>query len=308
MVEKFSYTGLEISKHHLSLVQLEKTTTGWHLKAKVQKNIAPDTLHMSIKEKPVKNTENFDNALQDLLRKIKINNRTIAVSLPSEIVKLSLIPLNVSLMDHEETIQTIKWKLQETVPYDTDYMRVSFQKISPGRDGEESVLAAVVNKEIVEQFEQLLVRRKLKAEIIGVSSLNHLNLYSNYLKKNNFTMILSLYEDYFFFAAFDECKVAYFRGKKISPFTASGSREISSTIDYYLSEVEKERKINKLGISIETEDMQNLEHTLNKLYQFEICHLNPVDAIPSLGNAEHETAINSYTSALGAAQMLYYKL
>jgi Tfp pilus assembly PilM family ATPase len=308
VAERRFYTGLEISKHHLSLVQLEKTTMGWLLEARAQRDIAPNTLHMSIKEKPVRNTENFNNALLDLLKKIKINNRNIAVSLPSEIVKLSLIPLNVSLMDHEETIQTIKWKLQETVPYDTDYMRVSFQKISPGRDGEESVLATVVNREIVEQFEQLLVRRKLKAEIIGVSSLNHLNLYSNYLKKNNFTMILSLFEDYFFFAAFDECKVAYFRGKKISPFTAAGSREISSTIDYYLSEVEKEKKINKLGISIETEDMKNLEHTLNKLYSFEICLLNPVDAIPSLGNTEHETTINSYTSALGAAQMLYYKL
>jgi Tfp pilus assembly PilM family ATPase len=185
---------------------------------------------------------------------------------------------------------------------------VSFQKISPGRNGEESVLAAVANREIIEQFEELLVRRKLKAEIIGVSSLNHLNLYSNYLKKNNFTMILSLFEDYFFFAAFDGCKVAYFRGKKISPFTAAGSREISSTIDYYLSEVKKERKVNKLGISIETEDIKNLEHTLNTLYRFEICLLNPAGAIPSLSNSEYETDINSYTSALGAAQMLYYRL
>lgn len=308
MAEKLFYTGLAISKNHLSLVQLEKTTMGWYLKTLAQKDIAPNTLHMSIKEKPVRNTENFNNALQDLLKKIKISNRIIAVSIPNEIVKLSLIPMNISLMDHEEIIQTIKWKLQEILPYDTDYMRVSFQKISPGMDGEESVLAAVANREIVEQFEQLLVRRKLKAEIIGVSSLNHLNFYSNYLKNNNFTMLLSLFEDYFFFAAFNENKVAYFRGKKISPFTAAGSREISSTIDYYLSEVENKRKINKLGVSVETEDMKNLEHTLIKLYPFEICPLNPVDAIPSLSNTEYETDINSYTSALGAAQMLYYKL
>jgi len=59
VVERRFYTGLKISKHHLSLVQLEKTTIGWHLKARAQRDISPDTLHMSIKEKPVRNTENF---------------------------------------------------------------------------------------------------------------------------------------------------------------------------------------------------------------------------------------------------------
>ncbi len=308
MVERHYYTGLGISKHHVSIVQLEKNTRGWHINTMARRAVEPNTLQISIKEKPIKNKENFNIALQDLLKDIKINNRTIAVSIPNEAVKLSLVPLHISLMDHEEAVQTIKWKLRETIPYETDYMQVSFQKINPTVDGEESVIAAVVNREIVEQVEHLLLRKKLKAEVIGVSSLNHLNLYSDYLKENNFTMALTLFNDYFFFAAFDKNKLAYFRGKKTSPYTAQGSREISSTIDYYLSEIEKERKPNKLGISIENEDMRNVEHTLNKLYPFEICPLNPADVIPSLRDTRYEKDISLYSSALGAAQMLYYNL
>ena len=186
-MERNYYTGLGISKHHLSVVQLEKNTRGWHINTMARRTVGPDTLQISIKEKPIKNKENFTIALQDLLKDIKINTKTIAVSIPNEAVKLSLVPLNISLMDHDEAIQTIKWKLRETIPYETDSMQVSFQKINPTVDREESVIAAVVNREIVEQVEQLLLRKKLKAEVIGVSSLNHLNLYSDYLKAVSYT-------------------------------------------------------------------------------------------------------------------------
>lgn len=268
----------------------------------------PDMLQISIKERPIKNIEKFNVLLQDLLKDIKINNKVIALSIPNEVVKLSLIPLNTSLMDHEEAIQTIKWKLRETIPYEADNMQVSFQNISSSANGEESVITAVVNRDIVEQFEHIFLRKKLHAKLINVSSINHLNLYADYLKENGFTMLLTLFDDYFFFAAFDQNKLAYFRGKKTPPFTSEGSREISSTIDYYLSEIEKKGRLNKLGISIETKDMKNIENTLSKLYPFEICPLNPADVIPSLIDTKYEQEAGLYSSALGAAQMLYYKL
>lgn len=307
MAEKSNYyTGLEISKNYLRLVQLRKDRSEWHLETCIQKEIPPNTLHISIKEGSVKDTENFDKTLQEVLKNVRIKDREIAVSLPNQMAKLSLMPLNVSLMDNEEAIQTIKWKLRGVIPYEPENMRVGFQEVSKGKDGEDVILAVVINKHIIEQFEYLLSKRHLKPKFIGVSALNSLNLYSEYLKENNFSMILSLFEDYFFFAAFTEGKLSYFRGKKVSLPSASSLRDISSTTDYYLAEVVETAGINKLGISGETKHVDHLLYTLNKLYRFEIHALTPSAVLPSVNDMQGGVPTNLFTSAIGAAQMLYY--
>ncbi len=175
-----TYLGLEIHPQGLRAVagQRQGKNTTW-LSGKAMA-FTETVLQPALVAPNVTQPDLFVKAVKELLSPLAKKETRIAVALPDNCGQLFLLDIETPFKNRDEGLEIIRWRLKDLLPDNFSNVALDFQVLDEGESGQKKVLAAVMSREVLAQYEDLFEQAGYAATIIDFHSLA---LYSAYHDK-----------------------------------------------------------------------------------------------------------------------------
>ncbi len=141
--------------------------------------------HGSLPLRPGSVLPSFDRAnledphyLEDRLEEAKgllqLQEGSVALLLPELCFRVAVFASEAPSLSQTEREKMVWWRIRKLMPLLPEDARLSFDIVAG--ENSEKILAAVARSSVVQEYESLLVRRRLRTEAVGPPSLNLLKL------------------------------------------------------------------------------------------------------------------------------------
>jgi type IV pilus assembly protein PilM len=141
-----------------------------------------DTVKLSLRENNVLNPAAFVTAIRELYLKLLTNVRQVCVSLPDSTGRVVLLDVETRFKSRDEGADIIRWKLKKNFPFDVNEAHLDYQVIQERETGEISLLVSLIARQVILQYEDLLVEAGLEPNRIDFTTFNLYNLFSQRLE------------------------------------------------------------------------------------------------------------------------------
>lgn len=175
-----TYLGLEIQQQGLRALAVQRR----------RKNIAlvggqmlaiPDTLlQPNFQKANVTQPELFVDLLKELLDPLVKRDNRIAVALPDHSGQLFLLDIETPFKNRAEGAEIIRWHLKDRLPVQTNQVALDYQVLEEYESGGKKILAAMLTRDVLAEYENLLERAGYAVAVIDFHSLA---LYNSYRTK-----------------------------------------------------------------------------------------------------------------------------
>lgn len=172
-----TYLGLEIRQHALRAVAVQRRSKNVALVGGQVLALPEAVLQPGFKVPNVSQPEQFVAALQELLGPLAKRDNRIAVALPDSAGQLFLLDLETPFKNRAEGIELLRWRLKDKLPALSSRVALDFQVLEEKESGHKRILAAVINPEVLSQYESLFEQAGYAATIIDFHSLALYNAY-----------------------------------------------------------------------------------------------------------------------------------
>jgi type IV pilus assembly protein PilM len=228
--------GIEISSDRVRCAHVGGSRTRPVIESIQEGVFPPDTLKASLRELNVLQQSAFVSTVREASLKLLSKTARTAVALPDASGRVVLLDLDTRFKSRAEASDIIRWKLKKNFPFDINDAHFDFQVLQERESGEVSVLVSLVCRQVLEQYEELLVEAGLEPNQIDFTSFR---LYELFAPK------LTLDEDYLFIShiagvlsimIFNQGILSFYRTKEIAGRSFSVNkvyREISSSLLVY---------------------------------------------------------------------------
>lgn len=288
------------------MVQVIKEKKNWRLIYWKSIPLPSDVLELSYKEENIMDPILFRDTIQEVLKPTKTRVSRIGLSLPNEIIKVTIHRFN-GLKESEAKIeQLIRWKEKSSLPFPIEKAKVSTSTFTHKDTGERSYLTAIAFSDVITDYEMHFKRLKINPESIHPSGINQINFYISRLGSSGITAFLGLFEKYFTFFVFEDSQLIFFRGKRRSFSFVHFLQEIDMTIELFKRDYPN-KEIERLSFGSQVGLSQDLEQELKEYTYMDFTVLDENEIIMTdSGLDEHGKKIDIayYASAIGAAQSL----
>ncbi|MBT0662787.1 pilus assembly protein PilM [Geobacter pelophilus] len=200
----------------------------------VQEGVFPaDTVRVSLRELNVLQQSSFVATVRETSLKLLAKTSRTAVSLPDASGRVVLLDLDTRFKSREEAVDIIRWKLKKNFPFDINDAHFDFQVLQERGSGEISALVSIVCRQVIQQYEELLVEAGLEPNQIDFTSFRLFELFAyklalgeNYLFVTHMAGVLSI-------MLFNQGILTFYRTKELAGRGFSVNRvyrEISSSL------------------------------------------------------------------------------
>ncbi len=196
--------GLEIAQDGLKMVLLGGKKGACRLDAFGLAAFPGDTVRFSLREPNILNPETFVAKVRETHLLLLGKTSRVSVSLPDAAGRIVLLDLETRFRSRDEGADIIRWKLKKSFPFDINEAHLDYQVLQEKETGELAVLVSLIARQVVHQYEELLVNAGLQPNRIDFTTFNLYRLFAERF---------ALSEDYAFLA---------FHGGVISVFIFAG--------------------------------------------------------------------------------------
>lgn len=148
---------VEIDRGEAVLVRLRRRRGGAALEAHGFREIPDDVVGPSIFRPNLASPDVTAARLKDLFEKTGTKPGKVSLVLPDNLAKIAIVTLPEKPQGRKQLEEVLRFKLRRSVPFRLDEAAVSFQVLHE-TPGEVSVLAAVMLRSVVEQYEGAVVK------------------------------------------------------------------------------------------------------------------------------------------------------
>lgn len=299
-------TGLELNNHAARMVQIRREKQSWKLVRGVEIPFPPGTLDMSNRSENILDPAQFLAVLKRGLKSMTGKVNRIGLSVPSEIIKISIHTWDELPKSEEQIQKMIAWKERELLPFPVEQARTSFYPLNGIRPGKESLLVAMGSRQIIRDYEVHLRSLRLEPQVVQPSAISHLNFYSGHLPASGVFAFLSVLDDYFAFFVFEGQAMIFYRGKRKSSVPSRFLQECAMTIQLYQDE-NPGKPIETIFIQSQKNLPGSFRAEFGKECSFRLAALDESQIISpdaSLGTEGKSINTALFASAIGAAQSL----
>jgi len=141
-----------------------------------------DTVQFSLREVNVRNPSVFVATIREMYLKLLTNVRQVSVSLPDAAGRVVLLDVDTRFKSRDEGADVIRWKLKKTFPFDINEAHLDYQVLQEKETGEMAILASLIARPVVRQYEDLLVEAGLEPNRIDFTTFNLYRLFSGRLE------------------------------------------------------------------------------------------------------------------------------
>ena len=309
-MRKFTFqkilTGLEINETAVNVVQIEKDSSRWRL---IQSRTVPfpeDTLKLSYKKNNILDPNQFRETIKEALQDAEGKVSSIGLSLPNDIVKVSIRKYD-GLPDSDlETERMISWSTEKSLHFPEKSTKIAYELIEENDEKEKWILVAICIKDVIKEYELNLKDLKLIPKVIRPSGINQFNFFSSDLPSTGINAFLGLYENYFTFLVFEDSKLKFFHGFKKGFSDLYFFKDIDMTIQHFMN-AHPDKEVENLYIGTQVAFHKEIEDVFRNLSDINIVVMDEsrhIKAEPKTENKNEREKISYFLSAIGAAQSL----
>ena len=229
-----------------------------------------------------------------------------ALSLPDSVFRVQVFEFDDLPSKREDREQLIRWRIEKTAAFDASDTVLRHQILRRQERGF-TLLACAAKREVIAQYEVLLIGLGLEPWAVGLSSFHTANFYSAYLsKKAPVSALAYITEDSFAVLVMEQGKPGFYRFKEMKRGTQDEIRtrllrEIEDSLHFYTHMDRTQVQlsgIELLSLGGDYPDLENLAEGLRAMNAFDIEVLSPA-AVLSSGNGAGPESV--WPAALAAA-------
>ncbi|MBW1893560.1 MAG: hypothetical protein JRI91_07685 [Deltaproteobacteria bacterium] len=300
------FTGIEISETSINVAQIEKEGAGWRLVHSKTVPFPENTLKLSYKKNNIADSDRFrktiGEALQDSIGKVS----SIGLSIPNDIVKISIKKYEELPDSESETEKMIAWSIEKLLRFPEKSTKITYEMIEQNAQNEKWLLIAIGIRDVIKEYELNLKELKIFPKVIRPSGINQFNFFSRALPEKGINAFIGLYENYFTFLVFEDDKLIFFHGVKKGFSNLHFFQDVDMTMQHFLNAY-PDKEVEKLYIGSQVAFHKELEEVFRNLSDMDIIIMDESDLIETNSNTKDKSQreqISYFVSAIGAAQSL----
>ena len=231
----------------------------------------------------------------------------IGLSLPNEIIKLSIQRYAELPKSSSEINNLIAWRLEKSIHISAKEASISHSLISTGKNGEKSLLSIVGIQDVIREFEINLLELGIHAKCILPSGLNQLNFFINRLPETGTIAFLGLFEYFFTFFVFEDSKLIFYHGTKKGFSDLNFFQNVDMIMSYYLSTT-SDKEIEQLFIGTQVGFHSELKDVFNNIRNIDVHIMDENKIIGTsnkAGKLDSKHDLSYYVPAIGAALSIW---
>ncbi len=230
--------------------------------------------------------------------------RRAALSLPDGVFRVQTLEFDELPVKSSDREKLVRWRLEKTA-FDISNTILRYEVLRR-QDSGLTVLACVAKREVLSQYEDLLISLGLEPWSVALSSFSILNFYSLYMtNRSQVSALACVAEDSFTTMVTEGGGVRFYRFKELKRGGADDVRarllrEIEESLHFYKHmNRTQQTEIGRLYLAGRPEECDALAGELGTMSPFDVEILRPLAILPSAGEEAVDMA-----AALGAGGMI----
>ena len=264
---------------------------------------AGEFLRPSIKELNIIEPKALGSAIKEAYYRLATPLNRVSLSIPDTAGRVMMLDMDAPMKNKEEGIEQIKWKLKKSFPLDMSTIHLDYQVLKNNENGGATLLVLLVSRNIITEYEDLLLASGLEPVKVDFASLNLYRLFAARLEIEDQLAFVVSFRGSLAVMVFQDGVIDFFRSKQIIPALSDATRlyrEVNSSLLVY-SDAKGGWKPQKLYYYAPPETRALFREVI-----FEVTGTEPIAAdtdflISSSLQKIDRTSLTSILSALGAA-------
>ena len=195
-----------------------------------------DVIRPSIKEQNIVSSASLREQLSESRLKLSTDLKRVSLSIPDLTGRVMMLDMDSPIKSKEEGIDQVKWKLKKSFPVELSELHLDYHLLKTDEEGVSSLLVALASRNIINEYEELLLSLSLEPDKIDFASFNLYRLFSSRLEINDHLTFLICYRGLLSVMIFQDGILDFHRSKFISAALSDPVRlyrEVNSSLLVY---------------------------------------------------------------------------
>ena len=299
-------TGIELNRYSIKMAQILREKKEWRLIEWVHLPLSTEIFDFSYKNETIVEPGLFRDTIQEGLKSLEGRVSKIGLSIPNEIVKLSIHRFDELPQSIKKIERLIEWKEKDSLPFPLNKAKISFSPFQPkGRNGK-TLCVAIGSHVVLKDIETNFKRMHIHPETIQPSAISLLNFYIDQLPMSGIIAFLGIFENSFCFFVFEDGQMTFYRGKRQPSSLVHLLQEIDMTIGLFLADY-PEKKIETLYLEGKEGPYLDFEKEIKDDFDMDVILLEPRDDLLTDQSMDSPSKlISDYSTAISAASSLVF--
>jgi hypothetical protein len=203
-------SALQVSSRYISGIRVSPNDR--KLKHHFVLPLPEDVVTSSFHKKNVKDSAALEKIMQQGLTKLHMTDHKVVLLLPELSQKTFVFSFDSMPVSPKERDQIILFRIKKQIPVLPKDTRLSYTVIKS--NAKKKVLATITRSGVVEEYEEILSRLRLKVRVVGIPSLNLFNLIDS--EKDKDFILIDLERDAFSLLAITNSEISLYRQKPVT--------------------------------------------------------------------------------------------
>ena len=174
--------------------------------------------------------------LSESYLKLLTETKRVSLSIPDLAGRVMMLDMDSPIKNKEEGIDQVKWKLKKSFPVELSELHLDYHLLKTSDEGVSTLLVALASRNIINEYEELLLSLSLEPAKIDFASFNLYRLFASRLEINEQMAFLISYRGMLSVMIFQDGILDFHRSKFISTALSDPVRlyrEVNSSLLVY---------------------------------------------------------------------------
>ena len=296
-----TYLGLEIHQHGLRAVAAQRRGKNIAVLAGQTSTWEEKVLQSGFMDPNIAHPELFIAAVKAVLDPLAKRDNRIAVALPDNSGRLFLLDLETPFKNRNEGAEIIRWHLKDQLPVPSNQVALDFQVLEEKESGQKRILAAVITRKVLAQYEELLAQAGYVASIVDFHFMALYNAYSSKIDLGRDFILIGLDGSQLGIMVCTNQILDYHRTRQVGLDPQQVFQELNRSLGNYRHE---QPAINRIPAYLHSDWSQkdDLFTAVNSVFDQEVQQLS--SPVNKLVNGEPLTEAIALTAAFGVVERI----
>lgn len=228
--------GLELHQHGFAWVLASGSSDSPVIERYDTFSSAEEILKPSIKEQNLTNSAALGAKLSESWLKLLTDTKRVSLSIPDLSGRVMMLDMESPIKSKEEGLDQVKWKLKKSFPVELSELHLDYHLLKTSEEGVSTLLVALASRNIITEYEELLLSLSLEPAKIDFAAFNLYRLFARRLEVSEQLAFLMSYRGILSVMIFQDGILDFHRSKFLSAALSDPVRlyrEVNSSLLVY---------------------------------------------------------------------------
>ena len=299
-----TYLGIDIAANSMRAVALHRGARTSALIGARSSGCSEEEISLSVREPNIRHADRFIARLQELLEPLAGKEDRIALSLPDAAGRILLTEVETPFKTRAEAVEILRWQLRSELPAELADIQLDYQLLARSESGLQRMVVALMDRRVLDQYQELVIDAGYQAVEIGFHSLNLYNFYRPRLDMGEDFALVDIEDGFLHLALFQEKNLIYHRFREVDEDPARVFQEINRSLVGFPG---SPSVLRRLGVYLHCpwQDAAEVRDAVTSAFEKEPVNLDPHLERMTGGTLELDQARGlTLTAAIGAAEQM----